>query len=89
MRYYIISGEASGDMHAANLVASLKKKDENAEIIAWGGDKLKEQGVTLVKHIKDLAFMGFLEVIVNLPTILKNISFCKKKSQQFFCMYNP
>ena len=78
MRYYIISGEASGDMHAANLVASLKKKDENAEIIAWGGDKLKEQGVTLVKHIKDLAFMGFLEVIVNLPTILKNISFCKK-----------
>jgi lipid-A-disaccharide synthase len=65
-------------MHAANLVASLKKKDENAEIRAWGGDKLKEQGVTLVKHIKDLAFMGFLEVIVNLPTILKNISFCKK-----------
>ena len=78
MRYYVISGEQSGDMHASNLVAELKKKDCNAEIRAWGGDKLKEQGVQIVKHIKDLAFMGFLEVIVNLPTILKNISFCKK-----------
>ena len=77
MRYYIISGEQSGDMHAANLVASLKKKDENADFRAWGGDRLKEEGVTLVKHIRDLAFMGFWEVIINLPTILKNISFCK------------
>ena len=76
MKYYIISGEASSDMHAANLVASLKKKDENAEIRAWGGDRLHQQGATIVKHIKELAFMGFLEVIVNLPTILKNISFC-------------
>ena len=83
MKYYIISGEASGDMHAANLVASLKKKDENAEIRAWGGDKLKEQGATIVKHIKELAFMGFSEVIVNLPTILKNISFCKKDILDF------
>jgi len=78
MRYYVISGEQSGDMHASNLVAELKKKDCNAEIRAWGGDKLKEQGVQIVKHIKDLAFMGFWEVIVNLPTILSNISFCKK-----------
>ena len=78
MKYYIISGEQSGDIHAANLVAELKKKDHNTEIRAWGGDKLKEQGVQIVKHIKDLAFMGFLEVIVNLPTILSNISFCKK-----------
>ena len=59
MKYYIISGEASGDMHAANLVAEIKCKDENAEIRAWGGDKLKEQGVIMVKHIKELAFMGF------------------------------
>ena len=78
MRYYVISGEQSGDMHASNLVAELKKKDCNAEIRAWGGDKLKEQGVQIVKHIKDLAFMGFWEVIVNLPKILSNISFCKK-----------
>ncbi len=83
MRYYIISGEQSGDMHAANLVASLKKKDENADFRAWGGDRLKEEGVTLVKHIKDLAFMGFWEVIINLPTILKNISFCKKDILEF------
>ena len=78
MKYYIISGEQSGDIHAANLVAELKKKDHNTEIRAWGGDKLKEQGVQIVKHIKDLAFMGFWEVIVNFPTILSNISFCKK-----------
>jgi len=78
MKYYIISGEQSGDMHAANLVASLKKKDGNTVLRAWGGEKLKQQGVTLVKHIKDLAFMGFWEVILNLPTILSNISFCKK-----------
>ncbi len=83
MRYYIISGEQSGDMHAANLVASLKKKDENADFRAWGGDRLKEEGVTLVKHIRDLAFMGFWEVIINLPTILKNISFCKKDILEF------
>ena len=83
MKYYIISGEASGDMHAANLVAEIKCKDENAEIRAWGGDKLKEQGATIVKHIKELAFMGFSEVIVNLPTILKNISFCKKDILDF------
>ena len=83
MKYYIISGEASGDMHAANLVASLKKKDENTAIRAWGGDKLKAEGVTLVKHIRDLAFMGFLEVIINLPTILKNISLCKKDILEF------
>jgi len=83
MRYYIISGEQSGDMHAANLVASLKKKDRNADFRAWGGDKLKAEGVTLVKHIRDLAFMGFWEVIINLPTILKNISFCKKDILEF------
>ena len=85
MKYYIISGEASGDMHASNLVAAIKEKDENSEIRAWGGDRLQQQGATIVKHIKELAFMGFLEVIVNLPTILKNISFCKKD----ILSYNP
>jgi lipid-A-disaccharide synthase len=83
MKYYIISGEQSGDMHAANLVASLKKKDENADFRAWGGDRLKAEGVTLVKHIRDLAFMGFWEVIINLATVLRNISFCKKDILEF------
>jgi lipid-A-disaccharide synthase len=83
MRYYIISGEQSGDMHASNLVAELKKKDHHAKVRAWGGDKLKEQGATVVKHIKELAFMGFLEVIVNLPEILSNISFCKNDILDF------
>ncbi|MBR73650.1 MAG: lipid-A-disaccharide synthase, partial [Dehalococcoidaceae bacterium] len=62
MKYYIISGEQSGDMHAANLVADLKERDANADFRAWGGDRLKAEGVQLVKHIKDLAFMGFWEV---------------------------
>ncbi len=83
MKYYIISGEQSGDMHAANLAAALKRKDENAEFRAWGGDRLKAEGATIVKYIKDLAFMGFLEVIVNLPTILRNIKFCKKDIIEF------
>ncbi len=83
MKYYIISGEQSGDMHAANLVASLKKKDENADFRAWGGDRLKAEGVILVKHIRDLAFMGFWEVIINLATVLRNISFCKKDILEF------
>lgn len=78
MKYYIIAGEASGDLHASNLIKSLNKKDENADVRAWGGDLMEEQGATLVKHYRDLAFMGFAEVIMNLRTILTNISFCKK-----------
>ncbi len=78
MRYYIIAGEASGDMHAANLVAEIKKQDANAIFQGWGGDKMQLQGVRIVKHYRDLAFMGFVEVAKNLKTILKNLSFCKK-----------
>lgn len=78
MRYYIIAGEASGDLHGANLIASLKKKDTHAKIRAWGGNLMKKQGATLVKHYRDLAFMGFVEVLLHLRTILKNLSFCKK-----------
>jgi lipid-A-disaccharide synthase len=83
MRYYIIAGEASGDMHAANLVKELKKKDSLAEFRAWGGDLLQSQGATLVKHYRDLAFMGFKEVIVNLGTIIRNIRFCKEDIQAY------
>jgi lipid-A-disaccharide synthase len=78
MKYYIISGEASGDLHGSNLIKELKKKDADAQIRCWGGDKMQAAGATLVKHYKELAFMGFLEVIKNLGTILKNIKFCKE-----------
>lgn len=83
MKYYIIAGEASGDLHGANLIASLKKKDTRAKIRAWGGNLMKKQGATLVKHYRDLAFMGFVEVLLHLRTILKNLSFCKKDILKF------
>ena len=83
MKYYIIAGEASGDLHGSNLIKELKLLDINADIRCWGGDKMTAAGGTLVKHFKDLAFMGFIEVVKNLPAILKNLSFCKKDIQQF------
>ena len=83
MKYYIIAGEASGDLHGANLIASLKKKDSRAKIRAWGGNLMKKQGATLVKHYRDLAFMGFVEVLLHLRTILKNLSFCKRDIMRF------
>jgi len=78
MKYYIIAGEASGDLHASNLMKELKALDTTAQFRCWGGDLMKEQGAQLVKHYRDLAFMGFTEVLMNLRTILNNISFCKK-----------
>ena len=78
MRYYIIAGEASGDLHGSNLIKAIHKQDSSADIRCWGGDKMQQAGATLVKHYRDLAFMGFVEVIKHLPTILNNISFCKK-----------
>ena len=77
MKYYIIAGEASGDLHASNLMAEIKKKDPKAEFRAWGGDLMKKQGATLVKHYRHLAYMGFVEVAVNLRTVLGNIKACK------------
>ena len=62
MKYYIIAGEASGDLHASNLIAEIKQKDPKAEFRAWGGDLMKKQGATLVKHYRHLAYMGFVEV---------------------------
>ena len=78
MKYYIISGEASGDLHGSNLMKSLQKVDANADFRFWGGDLMETVGGTLVKHYKELAFMGFVEVVMNLRTIAKNLSFCKK-----------
>lgn len=83
MRYYIIAGEASGDLHGSNLMKSLYKEDPNAEIRFWGGDLMQKVGGVLVKHYRELAFMGFVEVVFNLNTILNNIKFCKKDIERF------
>jgi lipid-A-disaccharide synthase len=83
MKYYIIAGEASGDLHGSNLIKELFQIDNNPTMRCWGGDKMEAAGALLVKHYRDLAFMGFTEVIKNLPTILKNISFCKKDIETF------
>ncbi len=83
MKYYLIAGEASGDLHGANLMKALKLQDPQAEFRFWGGDLMKAVGGTEVKHYRDLAFMGFLEVAMNLGTILKNIKFCKQDIEAF------
>ncbi|MCZ4318485.1 lipid-A-disaccharide synthase [Aequorivita viscosa] len=85
MKYYLIAGEASGDLHGANLMKALKNEDPNADFRFWGGDLMKATGGVEVKHYRDLAFMGFAEVILNLGTILKNIKLCKKD----IAAYNP
>lgn len=77
MKYYIIAGEASGDLHASNLMRSLKELDTNADFHCWGGDLMQAQGAHIVKHYRDLAFMGFTEVLMNIRTIFKNIDLCK------------
>jgi len=85
VKYYIIAGEASGDLHAANLMKAILAEDPEADFRFWGGDLMQKVGGTLVKHYRDLAFMGFLEVLMNLRTITKNLSFCKKD----IAAYNP
>lgn len=85
LKYYIIAGEASGDLHASNLMKALLQQDMHSEFKFWGGDLMSQIGGNnnLVKHYRDLAFMGFAEVIMNLPTILGNIKFCKKDISDF------
>ncbi len=83
MKYYIIAGEASGDLHGSNLMKELYKKDSQPTIRFWGGDLMNQTGGTLVKHYRELAFMGFSEVILNLKTILNNITFCKTDIESF------
>lgn len=77
MRYYLVAGEASGDLHGANLMKALKERDANAEFRFYGGDLMRAQGGMLVKHYADMAFMGFVEVLANLRKILKNLKACK------------
>ncbi len=83
MRYYIIAGEASGDLHGSNLIKAILNKDPNAIIHCWGGDLMNKAGGKIIKHYRELAFMGFIEVVKNLGTILRNISFCKKDILSF------
>lgn len=83
MKYYIIAGEASGDLHGSNLVKQIKKLDTAADIRSWGGDLMEEAGAHVVKHYKELAFMGFVEVVMNLRTILRNMELCKKDIAAF------
>ncbi|MBI2966262.1 MAG: lipid-A-disaccharide synthase [Bacteroidetes bacterium] len=78
MKYYIIAGEASGDLHGANLMKNLKLVDPDPVFRFWGGDRMEREGGTMVKHYRDSAYMGFSEVFLNLKTILKNIDFCRK-----------
>ena len=85
MKYYIIAGEASGDLHGSNLIKELKKLDRNASFRCWGGDLMNKQTNNLVRHHKDYSYMGFLEVFLNLYSIIKNISFCKSD----ILNYNP
>ncbi|MEZ4888489.1 MAG: lipid-A-disaccharide synthase [Chitinophagales bacterium] len=78
MKYYIIAGEASGDLHGSNLMKALRRKDAEADFRCWGGDLMEASGGNLVKHYRNLAFMGFVTVLLNLRTILGNIRFCKE-----------
>ncbi len=78
MKYYLVAGEASGDLHGANLMKALKKEDSASEFRYFGGDKMHDEGGELVKHYADMAFMGFTEVLLNLSTIFKNLKACKK-----------
>lgn len=83
MKYYIIAGERSGDLHGSNLIKGIRKHDPNAQIRAWGGDMMQDAGAEIIKHYRDLAFMGFFEVVKNLSTILSFLSFCKKDIKNF------
>ena len=83
MKYYLIAGEASGDLHGANLMRALQQIDPKAVFRFWGGDRMEAVGGKLIKHYRDLAFMGFWEVVTNLKTILRNIDFCKRDITQF------
>ena len=85
MKYYIIAGEASGDLHGSNLIKELKKLDNSSNFRCWGGDLMSQECNDLVKHYKDYSHMGFFEVFINLKKILKNLSFCKKDIKK----YNP
>ena len=77
MKYYLVAGEASGDLHGSNLMKQLKKADPTADFRFFGGDLMLAEGGVLVKHYREMAFMGFLNVLLNLRTIKKNMHVCE------------
>lgn len=83
LKFYVIAGEASGDLHGSNLIKAMRSENDELEFRSWGGDKMQAEGGNVVKHIRDLAFMGFIEVIANLRTILRNIKVCKADIEAF------
>ncbi len=83
MKYYLIAGEASGDLHASRLMRALKAKDSEAEFRFFGGDLMAAEGGTLVKHYRELAYMGFVPVLLHLRTILRNMAMCKRDISQW------
>jgi lipid-A-disaccharide synthase len=83
LRYFLIAGEASGDLHGSNLIAEIFKQDELANIECWGGDLMQQKGAIVKKHIAQLAFMGFIDVLQSITTILKNFTLCKKQITSF------
>lgn len=83
MKYFLIAGEASGDLHASNLMAALKEKDPEADFRFFGGDLMQAVGGTLVKHYKEMAFMGFIPVLLNLRTILNNMKTCQEDIRKY------
>lgn len=85
MKYFIVAGEASGDLHGSNLMAALKEQDQDADFCFFGGDLMQAQGGRLIKHYRELAFMGFIPVLLNLRTILRNMKTCGAE----ILKYNP
>lgn len=83
MKYYIIAGEASGDLHGSRLIKAIQKNDAHAIVRAWGGDLMQAEGATIVQHYRDLAFMGFVEVALHIRTIFKNLQLCKQDMLAF------
>jgi lipid-A-disaccharide synthase len=83
MKYYIIAGEASGDLHGSNLIKALKRSDPEASVRCWGGDLMEAEGATVVKNYRETAFMGLFEVIAHARTIARNLKFCKKDILEF------
>ena len=83
MKYFLIAGEASGDLHGSNLVKAIHQKDPDADMRGWGGDLMESAGTEILKHYRELAFMGFTEVVMNLPTILRNFRLCKNQILEF------
>lgn len=83
MKYYLIAGEASGDLHASNLMRAIKNTDPQADFRFLGGDLMKQVGGTLVKHYREMAFMGFIPVLMNLQTILRNMQVCREDIRQY------